>query len=255
MDKNRRDFIKLFSISTLASLTGTLLPIRFAHSAQLVKNSRSAQLRTSATTEVRLGMVFNLQIFKANPTLFDTAAQVCHSLYNVPDFTAETEKISWIENVSFQEAFGYTSPDYSEVPVVCNNCANPPCLDICPTRAVFKNTDGIVAVDYHRCNGCGLCVSACPYGARKMNVRNPREGLVTINPSYPTRSQGVVENCTFCADRIRRGQTPGCVEATGAIIIGDLNDPDSEISLTLQNLTTIRRKTELGTDPAVYYII
>ena len=121
-------------------------------------------------------------------------------------------------------------------------------------------------MDQHRCIGCRFCMAACPYGARSFNWGDPRKAPKELNPDfpanleYPTRSKGVVEKCTFCAERIAKGQLPACVEAANAVkphtlVFGDLDDPASGIRKTLREHFTIRRKPELGSGPNVYYII
>ena len=78
-----------------------------------------------------------------------------------------------------------------------------------------------------------------------------------IDPDFPTRTRGVVEKCTFCEERLAKGQLPACVEACkfGALTFGDLEDPDSELRKALSENFTIRRKPGLGTQPQVYYIV
>ena len=99
-------------------------------------------------------------------------------------------------------------------------------------------------------------MAACPYGSRSFNFMDPRPHVKALNPEYPTRMRGVVEKCTFCAERLEKGQMPACVEASnGAIMFGDLNDPKSIVRKVLANNFSIRRKPDLGTDPGVYYII
>jgi molybdopterin-containing oxidoreductase family iron-sulfur binding subunit len=101
-------------------------------------------------------------------------------------------------------------------------------------------------------------MAACPYGARSFNWFDPRKKLDTakINPLYPTRSKGVVEKCNFCSELLARGEKPKCVEASnGAIAFGDLDDPNSEVVRLLRTVYAIRRKSELGTEPSVFYII
>jgi molybdopterin-containing oxidoreductase family iron-sulfur binding subunit len=127
-----------------------------------------------------------------------------------------------------------------------------------------RESDGIVIMDMHRCIGCRYCIAACPYDARSFNFRDPRpyikgpprEGL----EGYPLRDKGVVEKCTFCTKRIRKGKKPACVEAAetvpggeGALTFGTLSDP--EISRLLSEHHTIVRKVGLGTVPNVYYIL
>jgi molybdopterin-containing oxidoreductase family iron-sulfur binding subunit len=97
---------------------------------------------------------------------------------------------------------------------------------------------------------------ACPFGARSFNWKDPRPFIREINPDFPTRTKGVVEKCNFCEERLARGLLPACVEASdGALIFGDLEDPESEVRRILGSHYTIRRKNELGTKPCVFYII
>jgi Fe-S-cluster-containing dehydrogenase component len=127
----------------------------------------------------------------------------------------------------------------------------------CPTHATFKReSDGIVLMDFHRCIGCRFCMAACPYGSRSFNFRDPRPFIEEQNKAFPTRMMGVVEKCNFCAERLAVGEQPACVEASnGAIVFGDLDDPDSEVREVLRHNFTIRRKQSLGTEPCVYYIV
>ncbi len=116
------------------------------------------------------------------------------------------------------------------LPVMCQHCAEPPCVDVCPTGASFKRADGIVLVDKHICIGCRYCVMACPYKARSF-VHEP---LHNQKPDVP-RGMGTVESCTFCVHKVDRGENPACMTACAAagydaIVFGDLNDPNSEIS-------------------------
>ncbi len=101
---------------------------------------------------------------------------------------------------------------------------------------------------------------ACPYGARSFNWQDPRPHIDSYNPEFPTRTRGVVEKCTFCEERLALGQQPACLEAAneeveGAIVFGDLNDPNSEIRKVLEENHTIQRKPSLGTKPSVFYIV
>ena len=140
--------------------------------------------------------------------------------------------------------------------MLCNHCENPSCVRVCPVKATYKTEQGLVAIDYHRCIGCRFCMAACPYGSRSFNFQDPRPFIKDLNPAYPTRMRGVVEKCTFCAERLEKGLLPVCVEASeGAILFGDLRDPDSVVSKALAENYSIRRKPSLGTDPGVYYII
>ena len=140
--------------------------------------------------------------------------------------------------------------------LLCNHCTNPSCVRVCPAGATYTTEGGLVAIDYHRCVGCRFCMAACPYGSRSFNFQDPRPFIKDLNPAYPTRMRGVVEKCTFCAERLEKGLMPACVEASnGAIMFGDLNDPNSIVRRVLSKNFSIRRKPDLGTDPGVYYII
>jgi Fe-S-cluster-containing dehydrogenase component len=99
-------------------------------------------------------------------------------------------------------------------------------------------------------------MAACPYGVRSFNYRDPRPFIKTINPDFPTRTQGVVEKCNFCVERLENGLMPACVvNSKGGLIFGDLNDPNSEVRKIVSTQYTIRRKPEPGTQPSVYFLV
>ena len=100
-------------------------------------------------------------------------------------------------------------------------------------------------------------MAACPYGSRSFNWFDPRKYLEKINPNFPTRAKGVVEKCTFCAERLAVGKIPLCVEACkeNALIFGDIEDPNSPVRKILKERYAIRRKPGLGTGPNIYYVI
>ncbi len=138
-------------------------------------------------------------------------------------------------------------------PVMCQHCADPPCVDVCPTGASFKRADGIVLVDKHTCIGCRYCMLACPYKARSF-VHEPLQD----QKPYAPRGKGTVESCTMCVHRVDTGRIPACVEAcsatgNGAMLFGDLNDPGSEISKRVAQYPTSQIRADLGLDPGVRY--
>jgi len=188
----------------------------------------------------------------------------CRREHNIPDIPTPKEEIKWIWKEPFANVFPEQEHEYwpealPEKPVVilCNHCDNPACVRVCPTKATYKRADGIVMMDYHRCIGCRYCMAACPYGARSFNFRDPRPFIKETNPSFPTREKGVVEKCNLCVERIDAGLKPACVEAcpAGALIFGNLEDPNSKIREKLRSFLTIQRKSELGTRPKVYYAL
>jgi molybdopterin-containing oxidoreductase family iron-sulfur binding subunit len=139
------------------------------------------------------------------------------------------------------------------LPMMCQHCADAPCVHVCPTGASFRRADGIVLVDKHTCIGCRYCMMACPYNARSF-VHEPVEDQ---RPHAP-RGKGTVEGCTLCVHRVDEGRSPACVQACretagGAMLFGDLNDPSSEIARRVASHRTTRVRADLGTDPGVYY--
>jgi molybdopterin-containing oxidoreductase family iron-sulfur binding subunit len=146
------------------------------------------------------------------------------------------------------------------LPVQCMQCDDPPCVKACPTGATWKESDGIVVIDYDWCIGCRYCMTACPYWARHFNWTEPKIPAEEVNPvtaylGNRPRPKGVVEKCHFCVQRTRKGRQPACQEAcpTGARVFGNLLDPDSEIRYVLEHKTVFRLKEELGTEPKFWY--
>lgn len=146
--------------------------------------------------------------------------------------------------------------------VQCFHCENAPCVKACPTKATWKEPDGIVVVDYDWCIGCRYCMAACPYYGRRFNWNKPEvpPDEMTRNQHYlgnRIRPKGTMEKCTFCVQRTRIGRLPACVEAcpTGARVFGNLLDPDSEIRFVLKHKKVFRLREDLATDPKFWYFI
>ena len=137
--------------------------------------------------------------------------------------------------------------DMRFVPRLCMQCENSPCTAVCPVGATYRTPDGVILVDEERCIGCGYCVVACPYGARY---------IVPAGGDTPRGVAGVADKCTFCYHRITIGLQPACVDAcpVGARQFGDLNDPDSPVSVAIATQPTTVLKPELGTNPRVHYL-
>jgi len=151
-------------------------------------------------------------------------------------------------------------PDKFYMPVQCHQCENPPCVRACVASATWQEPDGVVVIDYDWCIGCRYCISACPYHARRFNWTRPKISAEEINPlqaylSNRIRPNGVVEKCTFCLHRTRKGRLPGCLEAcpTGARVFGNALDPESDVRWVLQNKRVYVLKAELGTLPRFFY--
>ncbi len=121
------------------------------------------------------------------------------------------------------------------VPHACMQCEQPLCVDVCPTGASVRDEDGITLVNYEACIACGACVTACPYGARKMN--DVEGNLFDAPEQAPYEAHGVqrvhvAEKCTFCRERLDEGKDPACVvNCPGkARYFGDLEDPESPVA-------------------------
>jgi Fe-S-cluster-containing dehydrogenase component len=191
-------------------------------------------------------------------------SDACNQAHNVPVFHDPRHEVKWIWKTSYEDAFAVETPDYAPqglagklLPVLCNHCENPPCVRVCPTQATWKREDGIVMMDWHRCIGCRYCVAACPYGSRSFNWMDPRPAIPVLNPDFPTRTKGVVEKCTFCEERLAKGQSPLCVDVCPekALTFGDLNDGQSAVRELLRTRYTVQRKPGLGTRPSIFYIV
>ncbi|ODU09796.1 MAG: 4Fe-4S ferredoxin [Rubrivivax sp. SCN 71-131] len=165
----------------------------------------------------------------------------------------------------------YPNAERVFMPVGCQHCSDPPCLDVCPSTATRKRDDGIVTIDYDICIGCAYCAVACPYQAR-YKVEKP-----SFAYDKPTRTEeqrfdegrlGVAQKCTFCVDRIDAGTakglkpgvdpdaTPACVNAciANALVFGDIEDPQSNVSQQLEHNPWFQMHEELGTNPGFYYL-
>jgi len=152
------------------------------------------------------------------------------------------------------------APGHFYFPVACQQCETPPCVKTCPVKATWKEPDGIVVIDYNWCIGCRCCVTACPYGARHFNWAEPKLPAAELNPDQHylgnrPRPKGVVEKCTFCIQRTRKGRYPACVEIcpVGARKFGNLLDPESEIRQVMDTKRVFIFKEELATHPHFYY--
>lgn len=148
-------------------------------------------------------------------------------------------------------------PDKWYMPVQCMHCAKPTCVYGCPVIATWKEPDGIVVIDYDKCIACRNCMVTCPYDARHFNWVEPEVPEAEVNHEVPLEEKhGVVEKCTFCIQRTRHGQTTTCTEAcpVGARKFGDLNDPDSEVSILLKTRRVWRLKEDMGSEPMIWYV-
>jgi molybdopterin-containing oxidoreductase family iron-sulfur binding subunit len=175
----------------------------------------------------------------------------CNEEHNLTGFDRPETDAAWIRTVKLKDK---QTGHIARMPVMCQHCEHPPCVDVCPTNASFKRVDGIVLVDRHRCIGCRYCMMACPYKARSF----VHEALSEQSLSAP-RGKGCVESCTLCVHRIDEGvMQTACQEACAkeghaAILFGDLMDPNSEISQALKKLNSTQIRADLELNTGVRY--
>ncbi len=253
MGVNRRQFLKIAGLSTLLGLGGKTVFELLAPGALEATEAVKGDKRWAIVIDTR----------KFTDETYKKCIEACHKIHNVPKMPNPRHEVKWIWTDDFEHTFPDQKHEYEKKDIeeekfllLCNHCDNPPCCRVCPTQATFKREDGIVMMDPHRCIGCRFCMAACPYGARSFNWLDPKPYIKEINPKYPARTKGVVEKCTLCAERLDKGLLPACVEASeGAMIFGNLADPNSEVRKVLRSNYSIRRKPELGTKPSVFYIV
>jgi len=146
------------------------------------------------------------------------------------------------------------------VPVLCNHCEEPTCLDVCPTKATSKRADGVVMIDYDVCIGCAACVEHCPYQVRSL-VKDNRclfpDGVSTFEkPVHKKIPNNVATKCDFCYHRLEQGKVPACAEicATEARVFGDLSDKSSKVNQLITKYNGWTMLPDKKTEPRVYYI-
>jgi Fe-S-cluster-containing dehydrogenase component len=124
------------------------------------------------------------------------------------------------------------------VPKLCNQCADSPCVQVCPVGATFVSPDGVVLVDESYCLGCRYCIQACPYGCRYL---------------HPAKS--TVDKCTLCYHRITQGLTTACCEScpTGARQLVDFKNPRDPVHEFLRKNKVQVLKPYMATGAKVYY--
>ena len=220
----------------------TLAPGVFLHNIANAKPDDQA-----VTSAVRWGLLIDTN--KCNSGC-SACVDACNKENGLTSHGRPETDAQWIRKVTVKD----TRTQHSTfLPLMCQHCAEPPCVDVCPTGASFKRADGIVLVDKHICIGCRYCMMACPYKARSF----VHETLTDQLPDMP-RGKGTVESCTLCVHRVDRGDIPACVEACnkaehGAMVFGDLNDSNSDIAKRLSSEASTEIRADLGLDLGVRY--
>ena len=200
-----------------------------------------------ASSAVRWGMLIDSNKCATGCTDCVTA---CNTENGLSGGTLPTDS-QWIRKIEIKEV---RTGKTQSLPMMCQHCAEPPCVDVCPTGASFKRADGIVLVDKHTCIGCRYCVVACPYQARSF----VHEAISNQHADVP-RGKGTVEGCTLCVHKVDRGEQPACVSACSsaghnAMIFGNLNDPNSEISKHVASYPSRQIREDLNLNTGVRYV-
>jgi len=220
-DGNRRGFFQQAAVG--AALLGLAPGVRLIDLA-LAKNDEE-----TASDRTRWGMLVDTDRCASGCNACVTA---CGEEHGLEDTGHPETDAKWIHKVDLVEKQGGRKVS---LPLMCQHCEDPPCVDVCPTGASFKRADGIVLVDKHTCIGCRYCMMACPFDARSFVHEN-----LSGQRSYAPRGKGTVESCTFCVHRVDQNRTPACAEACAeaghhALLFGDLNDADSDLSQALRS--------------------
>lgn len=220
------------------------------------------------------GMVIDLDLC----TGCQACVVACHAENNVPivgqDETVMSRTMHWIRIERYWKGeFPHLEADFR--PLICQHCQNAPCEPVCPAYAsVHDEVNGLNAQVYNRCIGTRYCGANCPYKMRMFNWFAPDfpDPLTEqLNPDVTVRSQGVMEKCTFCIQRIQRARAraqvegremedgevvPACVQTcpTDALVFGDLSDPESRVSQLRRSSRAYLLLEEMGTEPSVTYL-
>lgn len=246
---DRRDFLKTGGLLIAGSACAYGLPLLTTTISRAATDASSA---AEISGGLKWGMVVDLNKCRQG---CDACVKACRKENNITIHGDPRYDVHLIRKVTVKRTFPVESPE-KPMPLLCNQCDNPPCVLVCPVKATHKRPDGIVIVDHHRCIGCRYCVTGCPYNARHFNFKENHDWP---NKELPRSSHGVPQSCTFCVHRLDAGKLPACIEAcakagAGALTIGNLNDPDSEVSQLISSNSVKGLREDLGTKPKVYYI-
>ena len=233
----------------LAKAVGAAAVATLAPGVTLIDLARARAPDEPVTDRQRWGMLIDTDKCASG---CDACVRACREENGVWQRGRPETDAQWIRKVTVRDR---QTGRVSSLPVMCQHCEKPPCVDVCPTGASFKRADGIVLVDKHTCIGCRYCMMACPYKARSF-IHEDVENQKTHAP----RGKGTVESCTLCVHRVDegKGRIPACAEACNAaghkaMTFGDLNDLDSEISESLEKWSSTELRADLGLNTGVRY--
>ncbi|TAK21836.1 MAG: 4Fe-4S dicluster domain-containing protein [Chloroflexota bacterium] len=256
----RRAFLGMLALSALSPVGVLLAAGRASERAEAAAPSAPSAAGDRPTRLRRWAMVIDLRLCDG-----------CQSVGKPPQCTAACveghyapEPMEWIETYEAPLPGGGTQ----FIPTPCQQCQNPPCVNVCPVAATFSTPEGVVLIDQERCIGCRICMEACPYDRRFFNWGEPTLPPETEHMVYSPEHQaparkGTVMKCDFCPDMARAGRLPFCAQAcpNNAIYFGDLEEDLATngrdvvtLSRFLSANTSYRLKEHLGTQPRVFYV-
>ncbi len=220
----------------------------------------------------------------------------CQAENNIPintkDYFLQNRAYEWIRIERYWEG-EYPNTKARFMPILCQHCENAPCEPVCPVYATYHNEEGLNVQVYNRCVGTRYCINNCPYQVRMFNFWHPNWPARLenqLNPDVTVRTRGITEKCTFCVQRLRRGEIevearggqrltdermtggnydPACVQAcpTNALMFGDLMDDNAAIKPYFDDVNAnpghgehdrvtraYRLLEEMNTRPSVLYL-
>lgn len=182
----------------------------------------------------------------------NACVQACNDEHGIEAHDRPQSDAQWIRKVRLRDR---ATGRETTLPLMCQHCEDPPCVDVCPTGASFRRADGIVLVDKHSCIGCRYCMLACPYKARSFIHEN-----LTDQKPWSPRGKGTVESCNLCVHRIdeAKGRIPACAQACEreghrAILFGDLNDAASSVARAMSEQRSEQLRADLALNTGVRY--
>jgi MoCo/4Fe-4S cofactor protein with predicted Tat translocation signal len=216
----------------------------------------------------------------------------CHAENNVPvvgkSEILNRREMHWMRIDRYYSG-DENNPDVAFQPMLCQHCDNAPCETVCPVLATIHSHEGLNQMTYNRCVGTRYCANNCPYKVRRFNwfnyatdddfkTVNPamsQLGSLVLNPDVTVRFRGVMEKCSFCVQRLQEGKLKAKIRAggdafakpedgeiktacqtacpTGAIVFGDLNDPNSEVAKLFRRERSYHVIEEVKTLPSISY--